>query len=213
MFRSCRKAVHSLRVASVVNHSRNFAVILETFTTSESPIAIQLMPEDYPLSFRGRGGGKSYAYKDDYMRATSPIKPYVFLYRGSDGTRGRLFLRTSIKLRSDPHDNSFTTATFLLDTGCCPHINLSPQLRDLLKYRIKKDNGREFYISSKVNDSEHRCIVKSDLPNQRQPANVMGLPMFFALGIAFRKGHMFSYELDDQNVAHDVASFGRFEYL
>eukprot|EP01032_Pedospumella_encystans_P024490 gene24490-27698_t len=160
----------------------------ESFAASESPTAIMLIPEDYPPSFRGKENGKVYAHKDDYVVTRDVIKPEVFLYRGSDGTKDRLFFRTSIKLNSDPADLTFTSATFLFDTGCCPHLNVSEDLKKLLKGRIKKDDGREFYVSSYVDGVKHQCIVKSDLPDQHKPANVMGLPMFFALGIAFRKG-------------------------
>jgi hypothetical protein len=135
------------------------------------------------------------------------------LYRGSDGVRSRLFIRTSIKLSNEPSDHRYTTATFLLDTGCCPHLNISIELKQLLKDRIKKNDGREFYIPTLIDDLEHQCIVKSDLPGQPKSANVMGLPMLFAPGIAFRKGRFFSFPMDDEDVVYDVATFGEFDYL
>lgn len=134
-----------------------------------------------------------YAHPDEYKIDTSPIKPSVFLYRGCMGARERMFIRTSIKLCNDSTDQRFTAATFLFDTGCCPHLNLSSRLQNLLQCRIKKDEGRELFISTTVDDVQHKCITKSDMQVQ---VNVMGLPMFFALGLSFHKGKVFSFELD-----------------
>lgn len=187
---------------------RNFIAAADVAT---SPTATLLTPEDYPLSFRDKK--KPYAHKNDYQIDDAPITPTVFLYRGSYGTRCRLFFRTSIKLTSNPADHRFTAATFLLDTGCCPHLNLSVQLQNLLEGHIQKNDGREFYISTLVDDVLHNCVVKYDLPTQHTSINVMGLPMFFALGIAFRKGRIFALELDDEDTSHKVATFGQFKFL
>ena len=181
------------------------------FTDSESPTAKLLIPEDYPISFRDPN--HMYAHPDDYKNDTSPIKPSVFLYRGSMGARERMFIRTSIKLSNDSTDQRFTAATFLFDTGCCPHLNLSSRLQNLLQGRIKKDEGREFFISTTVDDVQHKCITKTDMPIQQAQVNVMGLPMFFALGLSFRKGKVFSFELNQDDIAHDIATFGDFKYL
>lgn len=206
---------HCLRRTLSMERVRKLSIVTtDTMSLEESPTAILLIPEDYPRSFRGDDGGKRYAHKDDYKVTTTPIKPHVFLYRGSGGSRVRLFFRTSIKLNNDPSNLTFTTATFILDTGCCPHMNLSDELTELLADRIIEDDGREFYISTHIKEVKHQCIVKSDLPDQHKTANVMGLPMFFALGIAFPEGSLFSLKIDKEKVAYDAATISSgFEYL
>lgn len=188
---------------------RNFLTEVD-WVTSQSPTAPLLTPRDYPPSFREKE--KLYAHKNDYQIDDAPIQPTAFLHRGRFSARTRLFFRTSIKLTSDPADERFTAATFLFDTGCCPHLNLSVQLQNLLEDRIKKDDC-EYYISTLVDDVQHNCVVKYDFPTQHSSLNVMGLSMFFALGLSFRKGHVFSLELDTEDSSHDVATFGDFKYL
>jgi len=172
-----------------------------------------LLPVDYPKPFRGLiPGSKLYAHPDDYKIDGKPMKPELFLYRNDD-LRTRLFLRTSIKLSEDADDESYTSATFLFDTGCCPHIMLSEYLQDLLAKRVKTDTFPGDYMKIKIGQNYHNCQVRSDLPDIHKPANVLGLPMFFSLGIKFKGAHINAFSLDADRIAHDVATFDHFEYF
>lgn len=176
----------------------------------KSPGSIMLIPEDFPPSFRRHDGC---AHKDDYNITTTPIKPEIFLYRGSNGSRDRLFFRTSIKLSNNPSDQRFTSATFIFDPACFPHFNLSDDLKNLLKDRINREEGREFFISTTIDEEKHLCIVKNDLPHHQKSVNVMGLPILFAMGVTFKKGQIWGFPLDEEDVAHEIADLGSFRFI
>lgn len=157
----------------------------------QSPAASILLPEDYPKRFRG------YAHPEDYRIENEPIQPNLFLYKPD--TRLRLFLRMSIQIS----DNQFTAATFLLDTACCPHFNVSPMLKNMIRKRIKKSDIGADYLVTKVKGESAACIVKEG------PANVMGLPMFFLLGLSFQPNPVY----DEENIAHNIGTMTDIPYL
>ena len=99
-----------------------------------------LIPEDYPKIFRNPQ--KLYAHPEDYLKDKDPITPQLFLYKC--GTRSRLFLRISLKV-----NDGLTSASFLLDTGACPHMYISPQLKGLIQQRIIMDDAGSDVISAK----------------------------------------------------------------
>ena len=166
-----------------------------------------LIPEDYPELFRNPN--KLYAHPDDYCIDSAPITPQLFLYK--DGVRSRLFLRISLKL-TENSDSAFTTATFLLDTGACAHLFLSPKLFSLLKQRIHMEDAGLDYLNSFVSESSVKCQVKKDLPSIHQPANVMGLPMLFLMGLKLKQGRISTFSFDENNIAYNVAE-QIFEYI
>lgn len=96
--------------------------------------------EDYPSLFRRPG--KLYAHPDDYIVCGEPIQPDFFLYKA--GLRSRLFMRISIKL----DEAQFVSATFLLDTRCCPHVDISSRLHGMTKSRIFADGGEDYLSTS-----------------------------------------------------------------
>ena len=49
-----------------------------------------------------------------------------------------------------------------------------------------------------------RLGVVESIPLQRQPANIMGLPMFFLMGLRFKQQHLSSFSFGDDDVAHNV---------
>jgi len=159
--------------------------------------ALLLFPEDYPPSFRSPA--KLYAHPDDYMVSDGAISPYVFLYR--DGTRVRLFYRTSLRT----NDGKFTTATFLLDTGGCPALYLSPTLQTLLRDRIEVDDLGTRWIRTNIGGEDVRLLVRFDLPSEHRPANVMGLPMFFLLGLTFPQVRINTLVFDEEGVSTNCA--------
>lgn len=170
-----------------------------------SPAATMLIPEDYPKMFRGIS--KLYAHPEDYCIDSEPIKPNLFLYKPD--TRIRLFLRISIKIS----ENQFTAATFLFDTGCCPHFNVSPVLKNLIRCRIEKSDIGADYLVTNVNGESAKCIVKEDLPEIHKPANVMGLPMFFLLGLSFQQNRVAAFEYDGDDIAHNVGTINDIKYI
>jgi hypothetical protein len=163
-----------------------------------SPAATILIPEDYPKMFRG-----TYAHPDDYRIDNKPIKPHLFFYKPD--TRIRLFLRISIKIS----ENQFTAATFLLDTGCCPHFNMSPVLKNLISSRFVKSDIGPDYLVTKINEESAKCIVKEI----HKPANVMGLPMFFLLGLSFQQNRVAAFEYDRDDIAHNVGTINDIKYI
>ncbi|KAJ3411912.1 hypothetical protein HDV05_001493 [Chytridiales sp. JEL 0842] len=145
-----------------------------------------------------RNPQKLYAHPDDYLVEPNPISPQLFLYK--DGPRSRLFLRISLSLDAD----QFTTATFLLDTGACPHMYVSPILAKLLKKRIRMDDAGSDFVQTKLNGETVNLVVKKDLPKIHQPANVMGLPMLFLMGLELKQGRTSMFEFSDDGVAYDI---------
>jgi hypothetical protein len=170
-------------------------------------LTLMLVPEDYPEIFRNPK--KLYAHPNDYKLDDSPITPQLFLYK--DGARSRLFLRISIKV-TEANDSLYTTATFLLDTGGCAHMFLSPALFTLLKGRIHIEDAGLDFIKTKIDGEEVNCQIKKDLPVVHQPANVMGLPMLFLMGLKLHSGRTSRFTFNGDGTADDVAS-QRFEYI
>ena len=180
----------------------------------ESPAAIMLCELDYPRNFRGHGvNTHKYAHPDDYKVTDSPIKPYAFLYKGERG-RNRIFVRTSLKLDVSEDNSKFTSATFLLDTGCCPHFNICDVLFEMIKPRVVKDSSPFDYMAVNINGQKHLCEICHDLPDIHKPTNCMGVPMFFALGLKFHPGMFSALKTnDDRIVEGTVMSMESFEFL
>ncbi|KAJ3390153.1 hypothetical protein HDU92_000649 [Lobulomyces angularis] len=133
-----------------------------------------LLPEDYPKIFRNPQ--KLYAHPEDYLSDKEPITPQLFLYK--DGP-----------------------PTFLLDSGACPHMYISPQLKELIRQRIMMDDAGSDFIKCKVGEDEINLVVKEDLPKIHQPANVMGLSMLFLMGLNLKQGRTSSFVYSDDGVA------------
>jgi hypothetical protein len=110
-------------------------------------------------------------------------------------------MRISVRLSQ----NQFVAATFLLDTGCCPHFNLSTPLSDLIASRIEKDVGEDF-LQTTIDGKNYNCIVKCEVPEVHHPANIMGLPMFFAMGLSFNEGTVHKFLFDKYKVARNIGS-------
>lgn len=191
----------------------------------QSPAASILLPEDYPKRFRGC------AHPEDYRIENEPIQPNLFLYKPLNNsadeyssnllvtalneapilcansnlhqykpdTHIRLFLRMSIKIS----ENQFTAATFLLDTACCPHFNVSPVLKTLIRSRIKKSDIGADYLVTIIKEENAECIVKEG------PANVMGLPMFFLLGLSFQPNPVY----DEEDIAYNIGTMTDIPYI
>jgi hypothetical protein len=159
-----------------------------------------LIPEDYPLSFRNPD--KLYAHPRDYLEESSPIAPQVFLYK--KGPRSRIFLRISVRLEEE--GPKWTTATFLLDTGACAHFYFCPRLVQLLKKRMYMEGGADDFIKVKMGDKVFNCNVKEDLPSAHQPANVMGLPMLFMLGLKLKQERISRFTFNEEGVATDIGT-------
>mmetsp|Transcript_126150 Transcript_126150/g.247317 ORF Transcript_126150/g.247317 Transcript_126150/m.247317 type:complete len:174 (-) Transcript_126150:347-868(-) len=172
-----------------------------------------LQPLDYPASYRGRQpGSKKYAHPDDYKQSHQPIKPEVFLYKGAGG-RGRLFLRTSIRLNkaSDPVP-IFTNATFFVDTGACPELTLCEELYDMLRPRIVQKFKYDCMLT-KIGNKNYEFTVSTALDDGHKPANLLGLPAFFAMGFKFKACGLDDLPQDDERVVHNVVEVEPFDFL
>lgn len=157
--------------------------------------------------FRGESPGtKKYAHPDDYKIDTQPIKPEVFLYKPD--ARNRIFLRTSFKLT----ESTYTAATFLLDTGCTSHLNICSDLKNILEPRVKIGDSGD-YIEANVNNEKAFLTIDCDLPDVHKPANVIGLPMFFYLGLSFKQQRIGTFKFDKDRIARDACTFANFPYL
>jgi hypothetical protein len=170
---------------------------------------------DYPWSFRGKlPHSKRFAHPDDYKIDKQAIKPQFFLYKGEKG-RNRMFIRTSFLLheKTEKEDAKFTAATFLLDSGCCPHFNMCEELHSMLQHRIVKDSAPFDYIKIHIGGKDHDCEVCRDLPDIHEPANVIGLPMFFSLGMQFQATHINKLTTDVERVVSHVVVTEPFSYF
>jgi hypothetical protein len=172
-----------------------------------SPIALLLIPKDYPKSYRGLvPGTKKFAHAEDYRNDSCPVKPEAFLYKSGDG-HNRILVRLSFRITPDGcPDVRYTSATFILDTGCCHDLEVCDELSALLTHRWRKDSIVD-YVKVQIEDEVHICHIKSDLPPSHQPTNVMGLPFFFALGIQFRAARFYNLIGDDVGIIRDVVTW------
>ena len=161
-----------------------------------SHTAFSFQNNDVPPSFREnyRMSVFSMAHPDDYVIEKEPIRPDLFLYK--NGNRNRLFLRISIRLE----ENKFMAATFFLDSGCCSHMRLQGGVLHRIKSRLQKSDVSDDYMEIYGN-LEHFTFV-----------NVMGLPMFFLLGITFPQVKLTSLEYDHEDVCHYIGDIP-FPYL
>eukprot|EP01031_Cornospumella_fuschlensis_P024681 gene24681-29824_t len=174
----------------------------------QSPVSVLLVPEDFPATFRGIVPGTVlYAHPDDYKVDTTPVKPSIFVYK--DGARTRLFMRASTRIS----DTSFTAATYVFDTGCSVPMQISALLRKRIATRILRSDGPD-YLKTGLVGGNTSITLHYDLPRLHQPANFMGLPMFFLLKIAFKHTQMGRLEYDEEGVARDVCTFDEnFKYF
>ena len=167
-----------------------------------------LVAEDFPKLFRGLENKEQiYAHPDDYKYTNEPIIPQIFLYKA--GVRIKIFMRVSFQIAKD----RYISATFVCDTSCIAHFLISDKLKLFLKERIHKSDVGPDYLKTNLNGENVECVVKDDVPKSHQPANIIGLPMFFLLGIQFPKQRLSTFNYDEQDVAYDVASFTEFSYI
>jgi hypothetical protein len=144
-------------------------------------------------------GTVRYAHPDDYKIDLHPINPNVFIYKA--GGRQRLFLRASTKLDT----TTYTTATYLFDTGCSVPLQISEYLSKKICGRIRKSDSAD-YIKSTMMSRENNLTVHYDLPNVHKPANFAGLPLFFLLGVGFKHDSVGNLEYDEEGVSHDACT-------
>jgi hypothetical protein len=204
---------NALRSSGFIISKRSLskAIIIDSDAKQfESPAAMILLPVDYPLSYRGESpGSKLYALPTDYKVDDQAIQPEVFLFKGNN-SRNRLFFRTSFRLS----ETKFTAATFLLDAGLCSHFQFSDDLYNLMvDYNRVIQGGPTDYMEVNINGVKHQCLVQNDLPHVHKPANVIGLPMFFALGLKFDALNINVAAMDKERVVRNHVKFETFKFL
>lgn len=127
--------------------------------------------------------------------------------------RTRLFARMSVQLAA----NQFTSATFLLDTGCCVHLNVCRELKQLMASRLTCSDLGPQYLTMSVQGQRSQCtvvsaeedsIMSSSAHHQQQTvaANVMGLPMLLLLGIRFQQQSIGALKCDDLGIVRDAVT-------
>ena len=176
----------------------------------ESPTAAFLLPTDYPDFYRGHEpGSKVYAHPRDYKLDMQAIQtPEMLVYKGPN-SRNRLFLQTSFKLT----DNYFTAATFLLDAGFGSHFQFCDELYGMMVRNGRvNQNGPFDSLVTTINDRE-KCLVQNDVSHNQNPANVIGLPMYFALGLKFNAEDITKMVMDKDRIVHYCVRFEPFKYL
>lgn len=169
--------------------------IIEEGNEKTSHTAFYFQRRDVPPSFRGNYvlGLFSYAHPDDYKIVQEPIRPDLFLYK--IGTRNRLFLRISIRLE----ERKFMSATFFLDSACCSYMRVQGDLLVRMKSRLQKSDISDDYMEVSWGTTEKaKCTVLEHYTN----LNVMGLPMFFLLGLEFPMSKITSLNYDEEEVCH-----------
>lgn len=192
---------------------RLFSTTLVTDSDSEqfrSPASVILSLQDYPLPYRGLfPGSKLYALPTDYKVDDQAIRPEVFLFKGNN-SRNRLFLRTSFLLT----EGKFTAATFFLDTGLGSHFQLSDDLYGLLvQHNRVIRGGPTDFMEVNINGVKHQCLVQNDLPHVYKSANIIGLPMCFALGFKFNALNINVVPMEMERIAPNQVKFEPFEFL
>ena len=74
-----------------------------------------------------------------------------------------------------------------------------------------EDAGLDF-IKTIIDGEEINCQIKKNLPVAHQPANVMGLPMLFLMGLTLRPSRTSRYPFNEDGTADNVAT-QQFEYI
>lgn len=176
--------------------------IIDEGNEKTSHTAFSFQKNDVPRSFRAnyRMSVFSMAHPDDYTIEKEPIRPDLFLYK--NGNRNRLFLRISIRLA----ENKFMAATFFLDSGCCSYMRLQESFLYRIKSRLQKSDVSDDYLE--IYGNQAKCTVLEHCTS----LNVMGLPMFFLLGITFPQAKIAFLEYDDEDVCHYIGDIP-FPYL
>jgi hypothetical protein len=135
----------------------------------------------------GNPGSKFFADADDYKKDSKPVEPEIFLYNLL--LEFVHFCAHSFKLA----ESTFNLRRFLLILSVAP-VSISRDLKSVLKPRIRRAD-RENYIETIV-DNKGFLTVDSDLPDTHKQANIIGVPMFFYLGIGFTCSGVGSFQFD-----------------
>jgi len=79
-------------------------------------------------------------------------------------------------------------------------------LFNLLRPRIIENEVGDSFIKMIINGESVKLVVVESVPLQHQPANIMGLPMFFLMGLHFKQQQSSPFLFGADIVAHDVVS-------
>ena len=160
---------------------------------SSSATNVFLCPMDFPATYRSPG--KLYAHPDDYKILRTHIPPNLFAYRHD--TRSRLLMRLSFQLAED---DRFVAASFVVDTGCSYSFLFSDELWRILSAnnRIVTDEVGTRYVQTTLGGTSAKCLVSNDVPDGHKPANFIGLPMFFLLGVKFQQTKMSALKYENE---------------
>jgi len=93
----------------------------------------------------------------------------------------------------------FMSATFLLDSTCCSHLRLQGDFLHKIKSRVLCSDVSDSYIELSQSSGAQCSILE-----HCTWLNVMGLPMFFLLGLSFPNQRMTKFNYDDENICNDI---------
>lgn len=145
-------------------------------------------------------------YRGKCASCAEPTTFEVLLYKS--GARCNLFLTASFRLA----ENSFITATFLMDTRCSHHFVVGPTLMALLRSRLVRNDVGHDYIETTVNGIRVKCAV-APAPNDDDDVNLVGLPLFFLLGLEFEQDALSHFCFDKDNIARNVVAMSSVSYF
>lgn len=83
----------------------------------------------------------------------------------------------------------------------------------MLNYNRVIQGGPTDYIEVNINGVKHQCLVQNDLPQNRNSANVIGLPMFFALGLKFNALNINVAAMNKERIVRNHVKFEPFTFL
>ena len=133
---------------------------------------ILLTESDFPDYFI------NWAHPEDYKITKKPIIPEYIFHQQKLGTHARLLFRCSFELAP----NTFTTMTFVVDTGAPKPFYFAAKAMDILKGREMVHGLSDVPLAYlKVNG---RNAIIEETPYIHKWANLLGLNMITRLGLA-----------------------------
>ncbi|KND04926.1 hypothetical protein, variant [Spizellomyces punctatus DAOM BR117] len=156
--------------------------------------SVLVSKEDYPPSYRANFG-----HPDDLVEASTKIEPDIFYYALDE--YHRLFARLPIRLNGD----TFTSATFILDTGASCGIYVNKGLEQLLTEhgRIQDDELGFSYMD--IDHLERQVKVKIEqVPENHAQVNIIGLPLLLSVGLSIGIGHPADRHFDQEHAYSDL---------
>ena len=82
----------------------------------------------------------------------------------------------------------------------------------LLKSRLVRNDVGHDYIETTVDGNRVDCAV-APAPNDDDDVTLVGLPLFFLLGLEFKQDALSHFSFDKDNIARDVVAMSSVSYF